>query len=790
MPDLKSSNAYKVSVRKLVEFACRQGDLTHEGVAGPTAQEGQLAHKKLQGLRQEGEQAEVKVTAEINNSDGCLIISGRVDLLCIDNNTCSIGEIKSCYAPVEKIPQSSRDLHWAQLKVYGFCVLSNDTCTTEKISLRLIWANIITNDVTVEESVFTREELKEFTNIAAQRYLTWMSIVNELQASTVKSAKALAFPHADYRDGQRNMAAGVFVTTRDKATLLCEAPTGIGKTISTLFPAAKAIGENLIESVVYLTAKTSGRQSANDALTQLQDSGLFVTAITVTSKKTTCHCSNGTCERDSQGRCPQTIGFFDRLPEARQSLLSKGIISPQNVDEAAHQFQLCPFELTLQMLPWVSVVICDYNYVFDPLVRLHHFNERSNKRLILVDEAHNLIDRARSMYSAQLVKSQMTAASKITSLDSAFLGKAFTRLANSLDRYAKQSDQPEFSENKPSQAITKSVKNCVDALTSTLENQYPITEAQADAAKELYRYLVIEDLFDDHHKAITSTHKSKGARQVTHKLQCLNATRKLESSFKQFRASVVFSATLRPQHYFRETLGLPENTTCVSLPSPFLKSQQGTFVCNWINTRYHARQNAIAPIVDIAHQVYLARQGNYQLYFPSYTFMESVYEAFIKKHPKIHTIIQKRGSTDKERNKYLQEFDQPQPVLGFAILGGIYGEGVDYIGDRLIGTIIVGTGLASPSLQQKLIEEDYYEQGLNPFDYASRYPGLTRVLQTAGRVIRSEKDNGVVILADQRFTDPFYQHLFPPHWRVTRCNSQDQLSDNLNDFWAENFALA
>ncbi len=780
----------KISVRKLVEFSCRSGDLTHDGIAGPTALEGQIAHKQLQSVREKHEEAEVKVSTDIRSADITLRVSGRVDLLTRQDNRLSIGEIKSCYAPVEKIPQHNRDQHWAQLKIYGYCVLSDENCSAHEISLRLIWINIKTNEKTIEDGCFSKAELTEFTHTAAARYISWMQVILKQQNKIAHSAKSLTFPHAEFREGQRNMAAGVYVTTREKAALLCEAPTGIGKTISTLFPAAKAIGEGLIESVVYLTAKTSGRQSANQALQQLEDHGLYVSAITITSKKTTCHCSNGTCERDNKGVCPLTIGFFDRLPEARQALIGGGVITPQDIDHAAHQYQLCPFELTLQLLPWVSIAVCDFNYVFDPLVRLTHFTERSHKRLLLVDEAHNLIDRARSMYSAQLSKAQMLDASKDTRASSEFLAKAFKRLAGSIDRYAKTSKETEFSEDKPVQSITRSVSQCIEALTTTLENQLPLTETQADAAKELYRYMVIEDLFGDQHRVITTSHKTRSGRQVTHKLQCLNATTKLKTSFKQFRASVTFSATLRPQHYFRESLGLPDNTTSVSLSSPFEPSQQGTYVCEWINTRYHARQQSIKPLVDIAHNAYQTKSGNYQIYFPSYAFMEMVYEAFIKQYPDISTIVQKRGSSDQDRTDYLQAFDSAQPTLGFAIMGGIYGEGIDYIGDKLIGTIIVGTGLASPGLQQKLIEEDYTKQGLNAFDYASRYPGLTRVLQTAGRVIRSENDTGIVILADQRFSDPFYLQLFPQHWNPVHCRSLQTLTDSLNDFWAENFSLS
>ena len=816
MPDLtQRMPTLKVSVRKLVEFSCRRGDLLHEGIAGPTAQQGQIAHKQLQAVRGADESAEVKVSADITTGGSVLQISGRVDLLGGQKQNPAIGEIKSCYAPVDKIPQCNRDMHWAQLKIYGYCVLADKQCTARQVSLRLIWFNINTNETTVEAAVYTQAELTDYTHAAAHRYIDWMTVVRSQQEKIANSAATLTFPHAQYRQGQREMAAGVYVSTRDKGTMLCEAPTGIGKTISTLFPAAKAIGERLIDSVIYLTAKTSGRQSANQALQQLASHGLFVSSITITAKKTTCHCTNGTCERNDNGRCPLTIGFFDRLPEARRALIGGGIISPQDIDNAARAYQLCPFELTLQMLPWVSVVICDYNYIFDPLVRLNHFTERSRRRLLLVDEAHNLTDRASSMYSAKLNTHQLKEAAKESTVQSPFLAKAFKRLTGSIERYAKKSEETAFSACKPVMAITRSVRHCVDALTTTVENQLPLTETQADAAKALYRYLVIEDLFGDHHRVITTTHnaktshgqnghgqnghgqnsnrkqtRNKSTGHVIHQLQCLNATGMLHTSFKPFRAAVTFSATLRPQHFYRQSLGLNDNTACISLPSPFDPTQQGTYICNWINTRYHAREHAINPIVDLVYTTCQAKPGNYQVYFPSYSFMEAVYREFIRRFPDVPTMVQQRGSSDNDRAAYLGAFESAQRTVGFAILGGIYGEGIDYVGDRLIGTIIVGTGLASPSLQQQLIEENYTQRGLNAFDYGSRYPGFTRVLQTAGRVIRSESDTGIVILADQRFSDRFYRPLYPQHWKVTTCKTLTDLHQSLNEFWADNFSLS
>lgn len=781
-----------------MNFSCRSGDLEHAGPAGPSATEGQIAHRKLQNKRSDNEQAEVKVTTDIQ-LNGCLLkLSGRVDLIEDNNDAPRIGEIKSCYAPPHRLPASAVDTHWAQLKVYGYCWLrkvqeDDPDQPLPPISLRLIWFNVITDEITVDEALFQFEMLENFVMEAATKYIEWMKVIQAHRTQVETTAKTLQFPHAGFRDGQRQMAAAVYVTARDKGSLLCEAPTGIGKTVSALFPAVKAIGEGHVESVAYLTAKNSGRVAASDSILSLQAKGLIISAITITSKKTTCHCSNGTCERNSEGRCPLTIGFFDRLPQARLALMQVGVITPALIDAAAHEHQLCPFELTLQMLPWVTIVICDYNYIFDPLVRLSHFMENASQYLLLIDEAHNLIDRARSMYSAELDRFQIKRAIGDTAATTDLLGAELTRVVRSIDRWAGKSQELESADEKTPATITRAVNKCTEALAATVENNRVLTESQADIAKELYRYLVIKDLFGDQHRTIT-TQKSikKGrnkSRHVNVKLQCLNASEKLNQSFKQFRATIAFSATLRPMNFFRESLGLPDTTATMVLPSPFDPEHQGTYLCNWVDTRYQARDRATNPIADIAYKVYQGKRGNYQIFFPSYVFMETVYSAFVKKYPSVPTIIQERGSSQEQRLEFLSAFDNDHATLAFAIMGGVFGEGVDYIGDKLIGTIIVGTGLSSINLHQKLIEQDYVSQGLNGFDYGSRYPGLTRVLQTAGRVIRSELDTGVVVLVDQRFGDRFYKDIFPEHWRIESSANVEILQNQLQQFWGVNFEL-
>ena len=783
---MNKTQPIRCSVKKFVDFSCRRGDLESYGTAGPTAAEGQKAHKVLQQQKTDQETSEATVKCILKVNSRALQLSGRIDLLNKNPESLCVSEIKSCYALPDRLPANKVALHWAQLKVYGYCVLDElkqQNKPTSKISLRLIWFNLIANEVTVDEQEFSYDVLQSFIDEAAKRYVEWTELTEEQFHQCQKSATTLEFPHNDFRTGQRKMAAATYLSARDRFHLMCEAPTGIGKTVSALFPAIKSLGNGDIERIIYLTAKNSGRQAAGNCLTQMQSAGLKLSAITITSKVTSCHCSNGTCERNSDdGSCPLTIGFWDRLPKAREQLIAAGIITPDAIDNAAHEHALCPFELTLQMLPWVQVVICDFNYVFDPLVRLTALIENTKKQLLLVDEAHNLTDRARSMYSAELDRNAIKRAASDLG-KSSLHGKNLLSLARAINRWAKECTEQESASDEPPRTISRSIKKCMLSMMDDTEHQLVITDAVAETAKALFRYSVIEDLYGEHHRCITTKHNSSTYQNTLVTLQCLNASSQLKKSYKQQRASVTFSATLRPQHFYLESLGLPDDTRAMSLPSPFDPLQQATLVCSWVDTRYKARDQSMTAIVDIIARVAATQRGNYQVFFPSYVFMESVFAEFERLHPALSVIIQKRGATESERQEFLNHFASGKNTLAFSILGGVFGEGVDYAGDQLIGSIIVGTGLSSINLTQKLIEEDFAARGWNAFDYASRYPGFTRVLQTAGRVIRTEKDKGVVVLVDQRFEHGFYQQLYPDHWRPTICQTPEQLQQHLQSFW-------
>ncbi len=843
----------RLGVKDLVYFACRSGDLHADVVAGPTAREGHLTHKKLQSLKTSTQQAEVSLKATLEIDGDRVVVGGRVDLVDRVAGIPEIIEIKSTYVDPVHLTPSVLELHWAQLKVYGYLFslsgltegatevrkhndneeetetsVSQDTvtkCSEEPgegacsvVRLQLACHNILDDKTYRDSREFDVAELSAFTHAALHRYLQWYRKVEASREVMRTSANEMEFPFPHFRAGQYQMAASVYLTIKNRSRLLCEAPTGTGKTISTLFPACKALAEGHVSQIVYMTAKTSGREAAFSAIQKLQDAGLQATSLVIHSKVQACHCQNGSCERNDDGRCPRTIGFFDRLPAAREKLLSLATLDHLQIDRVATEYKLCPFELALQMLPWVDLVVCDYNYVFDPLVRLTSFVERENRIALLVDEAHNLSDRARGMYSAALSRRQNQEVIKYCKQINPQLAKATKALNRSIAGIFKQHDSKEVVLMEAPAAVTRSVYKCLELLelqsqpsATALSGAHTLREnetaelfgspddteegdsgkpevAGAGGAwppevrewyKELFRYRVIEELFSDNHRTLVL---SVEPDDLVLRLSCIDASDRLAKSFSRVHSAAVFSATLRPQEYFINTLGLADSAQTLTLASPFATENLLSPVCSWIDTRYHARQQSARELVELIKSVYSARAGNYLVFFPSYAYMREIHELFCETHPRVPAVIQERSGAA-SRADFLAHFAQDNAMLGFAIMGGVFGEGVDYQGDQLVGAIVVGTGLPGIGLQQKILSEHYVANDLDGFDYAFRYPGFTRVQQTAGRVIRSESDVGVVVLVDARFNSSFYKSLFPEHWSPQFCAKAGQLDTLLADFW-------
>jgi Rad3-related DNA helicase len=435
------------------------------------------------------------------------------------------------------------------------------------------------------------------------------------------------------------------------------------------------------------------------------------------------------------------------------------------------------------MLPWCDVVICDYNYVFDPLVGLGYFRDNRERIALLVDEAHNLVDRSRQMYSAQLTRSLNQQAVANCKTANPSLSKTLGGVTRALDRWQKLQDASETVVNAAPATVSRAVDRLLKLLAQQAEHSVGIAANVAEWLKEIYRYRHIAEIFGDQHRCITQCRHRGTGRDVRIRLWCVNANTALAAIYRCFHGVVLFSATLRPQTYYREALGLPARTLSLSLPSPFPVDHLGCFVCRAIDTRYHQRPASIEPIAELIHTVYQSRPGNYLVFFPSYQYLQQVAQVLAQQHPTLALVCQQRDADEQARSAFLQQFQARRNTLGLAIMGGVYGEGVDYRGDSLIGAIVVGIGLPAMETEQQLIREDFERKHRNGFDFAYRYPGVARVLQAAGRVIRSDSDRGVVVLIDQRFYRSDYRQLLPEHWLLQPCQTAAQLDSGLRQFW-------
>ncbi|MGI9318426.1 MAG: ATP-dependent DNA helicase [bacterium] len=785
---MKPAERYRLSVTALADFACKGGNLEFGGVVGPSAREGIRAHQKLQARELENSSTiESEVTVKILRLlEGAEFqLTGRLDLL--DKGARTLCEIKTTLVPSDKLPDYQVDQHWAQAMLYGYCAFGVDAAdgnlaAANSVQLQLVYVNIRASTETRLRRDVTLDELREFIDQALSRYLIWIRLVRKARASLDKTADLLNFPHTSFRSGQRDMAAAVYRCARDREILMCEAPTGIGKTISCLFPAIKSMGEHLIDHVVYLTAKSSGVSIAFQSVQHMREQGLAVTAIVLRSKQLTCFCSTGRCVRDENGVCPVTIGFFDRLPEAREALLERAIIDGDTLDEVAWEYQLCPFELALQMLPWVAVVVCDYNYVYDPLVRLGRFNEPRGDTLVLVDEAHNLLDRSRSMFSAELSRSEINHWAQQEKSHPGLVRRA-TAVADALLKQARDM-QTDLDINAtvpklPGLAAAHFVDAYMEAMTGPA-----VSESMFELFKACCRYLAIQELFGDAHRVITRAQTQGRRKQVSIELLCLDASEQLNGLYRQFRASVFFSATLRPENFYQRSLGLGPDARFQKLPSPFSSSQSLQAIVSHINTRYRQRRSSLPELLDLIRTTVLAKSGNYIVFFPSYAYLQQAYDAYCLKFSSHNVWLQTVEDSREDRQQIIDRMDEPGDRLGFAIMGGVFGEGVDYVGDRLIGVIVVGVGLPGQTIEQDLIADHYRSEGYDGYDYAYRYPGFTRVLQTVGRLIRDEKDRGVVLLVDDRFNTNTYRSLFPEHWRLESIKSGAEATAKISSFWS------
>lgn len=771
----------RISVRDLVEFLLQTGSIDSRFSGFDRALEGARIHRRLQREAGDGYESEVFLRQSYPVEDFCFTIEGRADGIFTDESgTTVIDEIKTTTLPPEKITENHNPVHWAQGMVYAaiYCLQNS----LPRADVRLTYFQVDEELILRYTRHFTAEELAEFVRGLLRDYLPWAK--RKLQWIGIRqlSLKELAFPFSTYRPGQRAMAAQVYCTCRDGGAVFCQAPTGIGKTLSTLFPALKAMAAGCGERIFYLTARTTTRQAAQNALDLLWNAQLR--SITLTAKDKICPREKRECTPEA---CPYANGYFDRIRDALWAGLNRLCYRPEDLLALAEQYKVCPFELGLDLSLWCDVIIGDYNYLFDPAAALQRFFESGGDYLFLIDEAHNLPDRAREMYSAHLLKSQLYEAKKGLGgkgrLQTA-LGKANNSFVEFRHRCEESPRHTLFTEKYP-EDFARQLATLSTRLQEWLEeNRYhAMHEELLSLYFEIRTFLRVLEGYDDHYVTQFSTY----GKEVKIELLCLDPSQFLAQRFAKGRSAVLFSATLSPPGYYKTLAGLPD-AAAVALPSPFPQENLGLFHAANLAVRYQDRAQTLDAVCRYLAAMVEAKTGNYLAFFPSYAYLQQAAERFAALFPHISTATQESSMDDAARNNFLARF-QPNPqesLLGFGVLGGVFGEGVDLAGDRLIGAAIVTVGLPQLNPVQEQLRE-YYERTVGSgFDYAYRFPGMNKVLQAAGRVIRTPADKGVVLLLDQRFGQPGYSRLMPGHW--SHCKpvySPESFAEKLCDFWRE-----
>ncbi|NLL35689.1 MAG: ATP-dependent DNA helicase [Clostridiales bacterium] len=775
-----------IGVRELVEFLMRSGSIDTRFGGADRALEGSRIHRKLQKAEGDNYKPEVALSLDRPCGDFILRVSGRADGVLLDTDGAMVDEIKSTAAPLEMISEDLHPVYWAQAMCYAYMYCIGNKL--DAIRVRLTYYQIETEDIVRYIRSYSIDELDAFYSDLVEGYRKWSELQRDWNDIRDTSIKALQFPYPEYRRGQRQMAVSVYKAIRDYRMLFAQAPTGIGKTISTIFPAVKAIREGIAERIFYLTAKTITRQVAENACREMRNGGLRLKTVTLTAKDKICFLEERKCNPED---CPYANGHFDRVNDVLyQMLQSEDSFDRETIERYAKIHTLCPFELGLDLTVWSDCVIADYNYVFDPQVYLRRFFAEGSKRdyVFLVDEAHNLVDRAREMYSALLSKSTFLQMRRRLDKQSR-LRKTLSRINTEMLALRKEcGEETVIKKSEPDVSLLRLLyvftAECEEWMKLHPDSEH--SEELLSLYFDVIAFLKISELYDERYITMVET----DGTEVLLRLICLDPSMLLRERMQQGRSAVLFSATLTPLEYFCSVLGGDSDSVFKRLPSPFPRENLCLVINNRISTRYRDRERSISAIADLIAAAVKGRTGNYIVYFPSYVYMNNVYGAFCQRYPDIETVIQSSGMSELEREEFLEKFsaDNEHTFVGFCVLGGIYAEGIDLQGNRLIGAIIIGVGLPQINPVQDIIREYYDKQNGMGYAFAYRYPGMNKVLQAAGRVIRGEYDRGVVVLIDDRLTTNVYRRLLPQHWAgYELVQNTEQLQRAIQDFWNEKY---
>jgi DNA excision repair protein ERCC-2 len=780
---MKEETIIRISVRSLVEFILREGDIDNR-VSGSMEKDAMLLggkiHRKIQSRMGTNYTAEVPLKIQMPCDGFVLQIEGRADGVLKDDGKVLIDEIKGILRSLEHL-EAPVPVHLAQAKCYAYIYAVQNSLKC--IDVQMTYCQMETEGIRRFCQEFEFQELQTWFQDLVTQYEKWAKFEIEWRNVRNDSIRQIEFPFP-YREGQRDLVASVYRTILRKKKLFIQAPTGVGKTMATVFPAVRAVGEGLGEKIFYLTAKTIMRTVAEQAFSLLKEKGLLYKTITLTAKEKICFCEEAECNPDA---CPYAKGHFDRVNDAVFDLIThSGDWSREVLEEQAKKHMVCPFEMSLDVSNWADAVICDYNYAFDPQAHLKRFFSESGKGeyLFLIDEAHNLVERGREMYSASLYKEDLLEVRKMVKAEDPKLAKGLSECNRQFLELKRECEHYQ---------ILKSVSHIALKLMNVLSKLEDYLEECKDAEKKkrvldfyfaVRSFLNIHDIMDENY-VIFSEMMEDGRFQI--KLFCVNPAVNLQNYLEQGNSTIFFSATLLPVHYYKKLLSVKKDDYAVYAHSSFPQENKFLFIGTDVSTRYTRRgestyQRFARYIAVMAEQ----KKGNYMAFFPSYRFLEEVHTCFLEcVDHEVDSICQVSYMDEEQREEFLEEFEQEREksLVAFCVMGGIFSEGIDLTDDKLIGAVIAGTGLPQVCTEREILKQYFNAADMDGFDYAYLYPGMNKVLQSAGRVIRTESDRGVILLLDDRFRAMRYREVFPREWQQYQLGSVKNLEQEIRTFW-------
>lgn len=780
---MKEETIIRISVRSLVEFILREGDIDNR-VSGSMEKDAMLLggkiHRKIQSRMGTNYTAEVPLKIQMPCDGFVLQIEGRADGVLKDDGKVLIDEIKGILRSLEHL-EAPVPVHLAQAKCYAYIYAVQNSLKC--IDVQMTYCQMETEEIRRFCQEFEFQELQTWFQDLVTQYEKWAKFEIEWRNVRNDSIRQIEFPFP-YREGQRDLVVSVYRTILRKKKLFIQAPTGVGKTMATVFPAVRAVGEGLGEKIFYLTAKTITRTVAEQAFSLLKEKGLLYKTITLTAKEKICFCEEAECNPDA---CPYAKGHFDRVNDAVFDLIThSGDWSREVLEEQAKKHMVCPFEMSLDVSNWADAVICDYNYAFDPQAHLKRFFSESGKGeyLFLIDEAHNLVERGREMYSASLYKEDLLEVRKLVKAEDPKLAKGLSECNQQFLELKRECEHYQ---------ILKSVSHIALKLMNVLSKLEDYLEECKDAEKKkrvldfyfaVRSFLNIHDIMDENY-VIFSEMMEDGRFQI--KLFCVNPAVNLQNYLEQGNSTIFFSATLLPVHYYKKLLSVEKDDYAVYAHSSFPQENKFLFIGTDVSTRYTRRgestyQRFARYIAVMAEQ----KKGNYMAFFPSYRFLEEVHTCFWEcVDHEVDSICQVSYMDEEQREEFLEEFEQEREksLVAFCVMGGIFSEGIDLTDDKLIGAVIAGTGLPQVCTEREILKQYFNAADMDGFDYAYLYPGMNKVLQSAGRVIRTESDRGVILLLDDRFRAMRYREVFPREWQQYQLGSVKNLEQEIRTFW-------